>query len=93
MSGFSDDGQWWWDGQQWIATSQVVIPELPIRNTEGRELGVDPHEALMTITRISAAAPNNGLMHYTIQPVPEQRQCRTALAPGAGRGPCRQSKL
>ena len=28
MSGFSDDCQWWWDGQAWIATSQVVIPDL-----------------------------------------------------------------
>lgn len=30
MSGFSDDGQWWWDGQEWIATSQVLIPDLPL---------------------------------------------------------------
>lgn len=29
MAGFSDDGQWWWDGQAWIATSQIVIPDLP----------------------------------------------------------------
>lgn len=29
MSGFSNDGQWWWDGQAWVATPQVVIPELP----------------------------------------------------------------
>lgn len=29
MSGFSDDCQWWWDGQAWIATAQIVIPELP----------------------------------------------------------------
>jgi hypothetical protein len=30
VSGFSDDGQWWWDGQEWIATSQVLIPDLPL---------------------------------------------------------------
>ena len=28
MSGLSDDGQWWWDGRQWIATSQVEIPDM-----------------------------------------------------------------
>jgi len=26
---FSDDGQWWWDGASWVATAQVVIPQLP----------------------------------------------------------------
>jgi len=30
MGQFSDDGQWWWDGARWIATSQVVLPDLPI---------------------------------------------------------------
>lgn len=30
MSGFSDDGQWWWDGKDWVATSQVLIPDLPL---------------------------------------------------------------
>jgi hypothetical protein len=34
MSGFSDDGQWWWDGQAWIATSQVVLPQLPTTEFE-----------------------------------------------------------
>ena len=29
MSGFSDDGQWWWDGATWVATAQVVLPDLP----------------------------------------------------------------
>jgi hypothetical protein len=29
VSGFSDDGHWWWDGQAWVATSQIVIPDLP----------------------------------------------------------------
>jgi hypothetical protein len=30
VSGFSEDGQWWWDGRQWIPTSQVVIPDLAV---------------------------------------------------------------
>lgn len=29
MSGFSDDGQWWWDGTAWVPTTRVVIPQLP----------------------------------------------------------------
>ena len=29
MGQFSDDGQWWWDGAAWIATSQVVLPQFP----------------------------------------------------------------
>ena len=37
MGQFSDDGQWWWDGHQWIATSQVVIPEFQAGNTNGLE--------------------------------------------------------
>lgn len=28
MSGFSDDGQWWWDGTTWVATAEVVLPQL-----------------------------------------------------------------
>lgn len=29
MGQFSDDGQWWWDGTAWVATAQVVLPQLP----------------------------------------------------------------
>jgi hypothetical protein len=29
MGQLSDDGLWWWDGATWIATSQVVLPQLP----------------------------------------------------------------
>jgi hypothetical protein len=29
VSAFSDDGQWWWDGATWVATNQVVLPQLP----------------------------------------------------------------
>jgi len=28
VSGFSEDGQWWWDGQKWVVTEQVLIPDL-----------------------------------------------------------------
>jgi hypothetical protein len=31
---FSDDGQWWWDGSQWVATSQVVLPQLAMTEFE-----------------------------------------------------------
>jgi hypothetical protein len=34
VSEFSDDGQWWWDGTRWIATSQVVLPNLPMTEFE-----------------------------------------------------------
>ena len=29
MGQFSDDCQWWWDGTNWVATAQVVLPQLP----------------------------------------------------------------
>lgn len=31
---FSDDGQWWWNGQTWLATSQLVLPQLPPTESE-----------------------------------------------------------
>lgn len=34
MGQFSDDGQWWWDGATWIATSHVVLPQLPPTEVE-----------------------------------------------------------
>ena len=34
MGQFSDDGQWWWDGTSWIATSQIVLPQLPVTEFE-----------------------------------------------------------
>jgi hypothetical protein len=34
MGQFSDNGQWWWDGAQWVATSQVVLPNLPMTEFE-----------------------------------------------------------
>ncbi len=37
MSGFSEDGSWWWDGTAWVATSQVVIPDLPVSDQQGIE--------------------------------------------------------
>jgi hypothetical protein len=34
VSRISDDGQWWWDGTRWIATSEVVLPNLPMTEFE-----------------------------------------------------------
>jgi hypothetical protein len=34
MGQFSDDGQWWWDATTWVATAQVVIPQLPMTEFE-----------------------------------------------------------
>jgi hypothetical protein len=34
MGQFSDDGQWWWDGTTWVATAQVVLPQLPMTEFE-----------------------------------------------------------
>lgn len=31
---FSDDGLWWWDGATWIATAQIVLPQLPVTEFE-----------------------------------------------------------
>jgi hypothetical protein len=31
---FSDDGLWWWDGTAWIATAQIVLPQLPVTEFE-----------------------------------------------------------
>jgi len=30
----SDDGRWWWNGDRWIATSDVALPQLPITEFE-----------------------------------------------------------
>ena len=34
MGQFSDDGLWWWDGTSWIATAQIVLPQLPVTDFE-----------------------------------------------------------
>ena len=34
MGQFSDDGLWWWDGRTWIATAQIVLPQLPVTEFE-----------------------------------------------------------
>jgi hypothetical protein len=34
MGQFSDDGLWWWDGSAWIATAQIVLPQLPVTEFE-----------------------------------------------------------
>jgi len=34
MGQFSSDGLWWWDGATWIATAQIVLPQLPVTEFE-----------------------------------------------------------
>jgi len=34
MGQFSDDGLRWWDGTTWIATAQIVLPQLPVTEFE-----------------------------------------------------------
>jgi len=34
MSQFSEDGQWWWNGERWIATAAIVLPDLPMTEFE-----------------------------------------------------------
>ena len=34
MGQFSDDGLWWWDGTTWLATAQIVLPQLPVTEFE-----------------------------------------------------------
>jgi hypothetical protein len=34
MGQFSDDGKWWWDGTTWVATAEVVLPQLPMTEFE-----------------------------------------------------------
>jgi hypothetical protein len=34
VSGFSEDGRWWWDGTAWVATAQLVLPQLPATQIE-----------------------------------------------------------
>src|SRR5260370_20116533 len=34
VSQFADDGLWWWEGMTWIATAQIVLPQLPVTEFE-----------------------------------------------------------
>ena len=34
MGQFSDDGLWWWEGQTWVATAQIVLPQFPPTQSE-----------------------------------------------------------
>jgi hypothetical protein len=34
MGQFSEDGHWWWGGSTWIATDQIVLPQLPMTEFE-----------------------------------------------------------
>jgi hypothetical protein len=54
LSGFSDDGQWWWDGGQWTPSSQVVIPDLPAAGTENAHRLVERRDQLRDASRLGA---------------------------------------
>lgn len=61
MSGFSDDGQWWWDGSAWVATPQVVIPDLPATEFEMSEAGQRARNRSKTQASIGDAIAVEGL--------------------------------
>jgi hypothetical protein len=55
VGGFSEDGQWWWDGTTWVATAQLVLPPLPV--TEFEKSGkLKTARSRMTQTRWFSAA-------------------------------------
>jgi hypothetical protein len=61
VSGFSEDGQWWWDGQAWVATSQVVIPDLPATDrVKELEARVRPYRVLDTANLAAYLVPSGG---------------------------------
>lgn len=61
MSQFSEDGQWWWDGQAWLATSQVVIPDLPVTDRLAElEARVMPHRLLDNMNLAAYLIPSGG---------------------------------
>jgi hypothetical protein len=61
VSGFSDDGYWWWDGQAWVATSQVVIPDLPTtERTKELEARVNRYRLLDKANLYSNFVPFDG---------------------------------
>ena len=66
MSGFSDDGQWWWDGTTWVETAQVVLPQLPTTEFEksGR-LELARADRRKGRRRFWASAPLLGLIGLT----------------------------
>jgi hypothetical protein len=49
---FSDDGQWWWDGNQWMASSQVVIPDLLAAEPETAQRSMGQRQQLGQATTI-----------------------------------------
>jgi hypothetical protein len=54
MGQFSDDGQWWWDGSKWLATAQLVLPQLS--PTEIEQSG--------NLEKARARLRNTGWLHW-----------------------------
>jgi hypothetical protein len=54
LSGFSEDGQWWWDGGQWTPSSQVVIPDLAAAGTENARRLIERRDQFRDASRVGA---------------------------------------
>ena len=54
MSGFSEDGQWWWDGAQWMPSAQVVIPDLPAAGTANAQGLIARRDQFRDASRVGA---------------------------------------
>ncbi len=52
MGQFSHDGQWWWDGNQWMASSQIVIPDLLAAEPETAQRSMGQRRQLGQATTI-----------------------------------------
>jgi hypothetical protein len=71
---FSDDGVWWWDGTTWIATAQIVLPQLDVQQRTGEDVG-PPNYASASATssrrapREALASINSPAARWPAQPV------------------------
>lgn len=62
---FSDDGRWWWNGDRWIATPDVQLPQLPI--TEFKRSGaldrsrrrMKQHKLMSDVFMVETAVPTS----------------------------------
>jgi hypothetical protein len=54
LSGFSEDGLWWWDGGQWTPSSQMVIPDLPGAGTENAHRLIERRDQFRDASRLGA---------------------------------------
>jgi hypothetical protein len=71
MKCFSDDGQWWWDGDRWTATQAVVLPDLAATEYErsGRLTTARSRMARRNRLRGASLAEGVGLGSWRAEPV------------------------